>query len=85
MVLRKYINRIEQLDQLIRLESTGNPEECAKKLNISKRSLYSLIDELKKDFKCPIIYSRHKRSYIYTKEGTISGFHFKSKYKIKSK
>lgn len=65
MSLHKYINRVEQLDQLIRLDSTGNPEECAKNLKISKRSLYSLIDELKSDFKCPIIYSRSRRSYIY--------------------
>ncbi len=50
MSLQKYINRIEQLDQLIRLEFTGSPEECAKKLKISKRSLYCLIDELKNDF-----------------------------------
>ncbi|GAA3650303.1 hypothetical protein [Flavivirga jejuensis] len=79
MALRKYINRVEQLDQLIRLESTGTPEECAKKLNISKRSLYVLIDELKTDFKCPIAYSRSKRSYIYTKKGKISNLAFEVK------
>lgn len=79
MALRKYINRIEQLDQLIRLESTGNPEECAKKLSISKRSLYCLIDELKTGFECPIAYSRSKGSYIYTKKGKISDIVFKLK------
>ncbi|GAA3610553.1 hypothetical protein Q4Q39_16455 [Flavivirga amylovorans] len=79
MSLHKYINRVEQLDQLIRLESTGSPEECAKKLSISKRSLYSLIDELKKDFKCPIIYNRSRRSYIYTKKGRISNLIFEVK------
>jgi hypothetical protein len=80
MALRKYINRIEQLDQLVRLECTGNPEECAKKLKISKRTFYCLINELKTDFKCPIVYSRIKRSYVYTKEGMISELCFKSKF-----
>ncbi|WP_299671885.1 hypothetical protein [uncultured Polaribacter sp.] len=79
MSLQKYINRIAQLDQLIRLEATGNPAECAKKLQISKRSLYCLLDELKTDFNCPIKYCKVKRSYVYTQRGAISEIRFKTK------
>lgn len=71
MALNNYLNRIEQLDALIRQKRTGSPKDLAVKLNISERWLYILLDELKTELDCPIRYSRHRRSYIYEKPGRI--------------
>ena len=69
MSLLKYLDRTVQADQLIRLKATGTPQEFARKLNISERSLYRLLDKLKYDFDCPIVYCHLRQSYYYTREG----------------
>lgn len=63
-------NLIERADQLIRLKATGTPEEFAGKLNISKRSMFRLINNLK-EIGCPIIYNSHRRCYEYESEGKL--------------
>lgn len=42
------INKMEQIDQLIRLKATGSAREFANKLLISESSLYRFLDDLKK-------------------------------------
>lgn len=69
MSLNTYISRIKRLDDLIRRKSTGTPKELAEKLNISERWLYVLLEELREEFDCPIVYDRTKRSYKYSKNG----------------
>ncbi|MEM9859439.1 MAG: hypothetical protein AAF843_18945 [Bacteroidota bacterium] len=76
MPLKRYIYRIERLDQLIRLRATGTPAECASKLGISKRTLYELINELKEDFSFPIEYNRGLQSFVYSKQGAMSSLNF---------
>ena len=76
MPLKKYIARVEQFDQLIKLKATGTPSECAEKLGISKRSLYELVAELKDGFEFPIEYNRTRRSFIYTRQGTMCTLNF---------
>ena len=71
MSLRKYLNRIERLDALIRRKSTGTPEELAEKLDISERWLYKFLNEMKEEFDCPITYDHHRQSYIYEKNGKL--------------
>lgn len=46
-MLIEQIERVRRMDQLIRLHSTGNSEEFAQKLKISKKHVYNLIEELK--------------------------------------
>lgn len=61
---------VERMDRLIRLKATGTPEEFASKLNISKRSLFRLLNRLK-DIGCPIKYNIYKRCYEYEYDGML--------------
>lgn len=63
----KQKERIERLHQLIRLNATGTPKECAQKLGISERQLYNII-ELMKELGAPIIYSMQAGAYQYIYE-----------------
>ncbi len=65
MSLSKYLLRIEQLDQLIRLKSTGTPKQLAKKLGISESAWFKLREELITEFGFPIAYSRRAKTYYY--------------------
>lgn len=69
MSLYRYLTRIRRLDGMIRRKSTGPPKELADKLDISERWLYNLLDELKMELDCPIIYDHRRRSYIYEVKG----------------
>jgi len=71
MALYNYLNRIERLDLLIRQKRTGSPKDLAKKLDISERWLYILLDELKTDLNCPIRYDRRSGSYVYDEPGKV--------------
>ncbi|WP_339694692.1 hypothetical protein [uncultured Roseivirga sp.] len=63
----KQLQRIERLHGLIRLKATGNPKECARKLKISERQLYRLID-LMKELNAPVYYNIFVNSYCYEHE-----------------
>lgn len=63
----KYINRFQQLEQLIRLKGTGNAEELGVKLGVSRRHIYRLIEEFK-DLGLDIKYSKYHRSFVYEKK-----------------
>lgn len=71
MSLVAHINRIEQLDQLIKLNATGSPKELAFKLGISERAWYTLRDELIHEFGFPISYCRRKKTYYYSRKDFI--------------
>jgi predicted transcriptional regulator len=60
----KTLERLQQLHQRILQENTGTPKELASYMNISERSLYKLIDELK-DLKASICYNRVRNTYYY--------------------
>jgi predicted transcriptional regulator len=65
------LNRIIAIDFLIRHKCTNTPEELAKRLGVSKRTLHFTISIMKDKFNAPIIYNRHRRSYIYKEEGYV--------------
>jgi len=65
-MLFEEINRLQQIDRLIRLNNTGNAEEFAKKLNLSRRQVYNIIENLK-DMGLEIEYNRHISSFVYAK------------------
>ncbi len=62
--------RIEYLDQLIRLNATGNAHTLAVKLNVTDRTVFRMLNQLKK-LGCPIYFNRAKNSYCYEYEGHI--------------
>ena len=62
--IENILNLLERADQLIRMESTGTPEEFATTLGISRASIFRLLDDFK-NMKAPVKYCNSKRSYYY--------------------
>lgn len=73
---KRYLNRLESIDRLIRTKATGSPQQLADRLQISVSLLYALIATMK-EMGAPIGYSKIKRSYYY--EG-LGGFDFRFRY-----
>ena len=65
-MLFEEINRIQQIDRLIRISNTGTAGEFARKLGISRRQIYNIIENLK-DMGLEIEYNRQIRSFVYAK------------------
>ena len=63
----KNLERLQQLHSLITNENTGEPKELANIMQISKRSVHLLIDQLK-DFEAKISYSRSRKTYYYNND-----------------
>ncbi|MBN1157908.1 MAG: hypothetical protein JXA61_00890 [Bacteroidales bacterium] len=64
MSMFKNISRLEWIDQLIRQERTGNPPAFAKRIGVSVRQLYNILDEMK-DLGLPVHYCRLRRTFYY--------------------
>jgi predicted DNA-binding transcriptional regulator YafY len=60
----KQIELIERIDQLIRLQATGSPEELIFKLGISKTKLYRIINTMK-SLNAPVEYDITLQSFVY--------------------
>jgi predicted DNA-binding transcriptional regulator YafY len=67
-MLKQYFDRLQSIDRLIRKKGTGTPQQFARRLQISERSLFKYL-ELMKDLDAPIKYSNKKQSYYYEEEG----------------
>ncbi|MEL6274032.1 MAG: HTH domain-containing protein [Bacteroidota bacterium] len=67
MTLYDRIRLVQRIDRLIRLKSAGTPKEFATKLNISRSTLYRLLEELK-EFGAPIRYCRRNQHFYYEKD-----------------
>lgn len=63
----KQIQQLRKLHGMIKLESTGSPREMARKMNISERQLYHLLEQLR-DMEAPIRYNRRAGTYYYSDE-----------------
>lgn len=78
-IIIKHIEIIERIDQLIRLQATGTPEDFASRLGISKTKLYRVIGVMKK-LNAPIEYNIHLESFVYEESVAFSfGFYRKDK------
>lgn len=60
----KTLERLQQLNELIKQEVTGSPKQIATRLQISERAVYNLIEKLK-DFEAPVNYCRRRKTYYY--------------------
>ena len=67
MSLLTQIYQLVQMHSHIERKSTGNPEQFARRLNLSERSLNRIIKELK-DEEVHIEYSRKRNVYVYMGE-----------------
>ncbi|MBK3515978.1 HTH domain-containing protein [Carboxylicivirga marina] len=73
--LTKTIELMERIDKLIKRQATGPPPELAQRLEISKASLYRVIDVMR-EFGAPIEYCLYEQSYVYTEDvGFYCGFY----------
>ncbi|WP_109433991.1 MULTISPECIES: type I-E CRISPR-associated protein Cse2/CasB [Aquimarina] len=78
-IIIKHVEIIERIDQFIRLQATGSPEELASRLRISRTKLYRIIDIMKK-LNAPIEYDISIQSYVYAEDvGFRFGFYSKKK------
>jgi predicted DNA-binding transcriptional regulator YafY len=69
MGMASYRTKIKMLDQMIVAGNTGTPRECAEKMGMSERSLYSLISQMKSALRTPIEYCRERQTYYYSRPG----------------
>jgi hypothetical protein len=67
MSLKKYVLLYHRLEQLIKMEATGNPNELAEKLDISTRQLFNYLSDLK-ELGLPITFNSQKNSYVFQKQ-----------------
>ena len=68
MAITSYFERLQWIDQLIRMKATGSPQELADKLGVSKRTIYEYIQALK-DLGAPVYYCKASGSYLYKENG----------------
>jgi predicted DNA-binding transcriptional regulator YafY len=76
----KYIDRLEYISHLIKLKATGSPDQLAKKLGVSKRTVYEYLRTLE-ELGANISYSYVSRTYFYCQPGDFS-FRFKKQIKM---
>jgi hypothetical protein len=62
--LDKYIERLKQADQLIRMRATGKPSDFAAKLQVCKSHLFNILEDLR-DLGLPLAYCREECTYYY--------------------
>ncbi|MBD0404786.1 MULTISPECIES: HTH domain-containing protein [unclassified Flammeovirga] len=67
MLLQKQLERIERIDYLIRKRGTGTPIELAEKLEITDRTLRTLLTQMR-EMGAEIYYDHHRMSYVYKKQ-----------------
>ncbi len=66
MSIIKIIDRIRYMDYLIAKETTGRPEEFARRIGLSRSMLYDNIDEMR-TLGAPIRYDRKRKTFFYHK------------------
>ncbi|PKV48541.1 hypothetical protein ATE84_0541 [Aquimarina sp. MAR_2010_214] len=74
-IIIKQIELIERVDQLIRLQATGSPDDLAYRLGISKTKLYRIINTMK-SLGAPVEYDITIQSFVYAEAvGFTFGFY----------
>lgn len=61
---------LRHMDHLIRTKSTGAPSDFARKLSISRRSVYNYL-EIMRELGAHVRYVRGMQSYEYAPEGRL--------------
>lgn len=71
MAILRYIQKLQQLDALIRKRSTGNQKEFCRKTSMSRSLLNNYLSEMKA-LGFPIEYDKEKNTYYYSEEGSLA-------------
>lgn len=69
--MKNELKLIEQLDWLIRLKSTGNPNQLCEKLSVSKAELYKAVEKMQ-HLNLQVFFSIKLQSYIYEEHSHFS-------------
>lgn len=64
MILFREINKMMRIHSLIKRHATGSPSEFAKKMSLSRRQLFYLLEYFK-DIGAEIKYNRYRQTYYY--------------------
>jgi biotin operon repressor len=75
---KHYFDRLEYLDKLIGCKSTGSPDSIARRINISKRTVFEYMDILR-SLGAEIEYCRFKETYYYKSSGSFNFRFIKNK------
>lgn len=70
MTIFNRLERLKQIDQLIRLKATGSSQEFAKRVGISRSVLFDDMNLLK-DLGADITYCSYRKTYQYEKKGQL--------------
>lgn len=70
MSIKKYFALLQTLDFYIRRKATGNPNQFAQKIGVSRRSILRILSDFK-SLGIPIKFSKDRNSYYYTEDGHI--------------
>lgn len=71
MSIINHLFLLQRVHDRIMHKSTGTPKEFADRLNISERTLYRIMEELK-DLGAEIAYSTERSSYVYNNDVMIN-------------
>lgn len=63
----KQIQQLRKLHLMIKQEATGNPKMVAKKMHVSERQVYNLIDQLR-TMDAPVCFNRRANTYYYAND-----------------
>lgn len=61
----KYYERTTLLIELIESRKTGSPRSLAKKLGVTERTVYNILESLRLFFPKDIVYSAEEKSYVF--------------------
>ena len=64
MTLFEQIDHLKRLDGLIRRKATGTPEDLARRLNISRATVFRHIEDLR-TLGAPVSYDKQRQTYQY--------------------
>lgn len=70
MPINKYLDRLYQLDSLVRRKATGTPKELSRKMGLSVSLVYRYINVLR-GFGAPVRWCAYARSYVYDWDGKL--------------
>jgi hypothetical protein len=62
---------ILELDFLIRTKTPGKPEALARRLGVSRSTLFRLIEYMKGELNAPVMFDAVNDRYIYGEEGIV--------------
>lgn len=61
----KYYERTTLLIEMIENRKTGSPRNLAKKLGVTERTVYNIMESLRLLFPKDIVYSAEEKSYVF--------------------